>query len=124
MAAPEDNDMVDAVTELSTSHAKNIKIPNFARWMTIFLAMELFISNWTIIYVIAVALKLSRPITSSLSQYACTLLGLMNTGSRQPGTKVSDGQVPTLYVEGLFVLAFGKAYYVKHFELLLQWQRP
>ena len=120
MAAPEDDGMVDAITELSTSHAKNIKMPKFARWMTIFPAMELFISNWTIIYFIAVALKQSRPSTSSLVQYASTLLGLMNTGSGPPGTKVTDGQVPPLYAEGLFVLAFGKAYFVKHFEWLLR----
>ena len=63
MAALEDEGMVDEITELSTSHAKNIKMPNFARWMTIFPAMELFINNWSFI---AVAIQQSRPSTSSL----------------------------------------------------------
>ena len=65
MAAP---DALDAVTELRTSHATDIKMPNFARWMTIFPALSLFLDNWTLIYFIAVAIKQSMPSTSSLSQ--------------------------------------------------------
>ena len=82
MAAPED-DLFDAVLEFSTMHAKDIKMPNFARWMTIFSALELFVDNWTIIYFISVAIEEPRPSISSLDQYSCTLIGLMNTGSGQ-----------------------------------------
>ena len=65
VAAPED-DLFDAVLELSTKYAKDIKMPKFARWMTIFPALEMFVNNWTIIYFISVAIKQSRPSTSSL----------------------------------------------------------
>ena len=106
-------------------HARNMKIPNFGRWMTIFPALELFLDNWTINYFIAVAIKQSMPSTSSLSQYACTLIGLMNTAtaSGPPGTKLREDQCPPLYAEGLFVRAFGDAYFKKHFEWLL-WSDP
>ena len=69
MASPElrNNDTLDDVTELISTHAWNIKIPNFARWMTIFPALVLFLDNWTHIYFIAVALEQSTPSTSSLS---------------------------------------------------------
>ena len=119
MAEPEDN-VYDAVVELSTMHAKDIKMPNFARWMAIFPALELFIDNWTIVYFIALAIKQSRPSSSSLHKYSCTLLGLMNLGSGPAGTQVRRGQTPPLYAEGLFVIAFGKAYFVKHFQWLLR----
>ena len=55
MALPED-DLFGAVLELSTMHAKDIKMPNFAQRMTIFSALELFVNNWTIIYFISVAI--------------------------------------------------------------------
>ena len=84
MAVSRDDKMLDAVTELSTSHAKNIKCLTLLG----FPALELLISNWTIIYFTAVAIKQSRPSTSILSQYACTLLGLTNTSSGPAGTKV------------------------------------
>ena len=119
MAELED-DVLDAVVELSTMHAKDIKIPNFARLMTIFPVLGLFIENWTIVYFIALDIKQSRPSTSSLHKYSCTPLGLMNLGSGPPGTQVRRGQVPPLYAEGLFVIAFGKAYFVKHFQWLLR----
>ena len=65
MASPEDG-LFDAVLELSTKYAKDIKMPKFARWMTIFPALEMFVNNWTIIYFISVAIKQSRLSTSSL----------------------------------------------------------
>ena len=57
----------------------------------------------------SVAIKQSRPSTSSLPQYFCTLTGLMITGSGPAGTKEKEGQAPPLYIEGLFVfmIAFG-----------------
>ena len=122
MAAPElhDDEIQDDVLDLATHHARNIKMPNFARWMTIFPARELFLDNWSIIYFIAVAIKQSMPSTSSLSQYACTLIGLMNIGSGPPGSTLKEGQCPPLYAEGLFVRAFGECYFTKHFEWLLR----
>ena len=44
----------------------------------------------------------------------------MNTASGPPGSKMVEGQCPPLYAEGLFVRAFGEAYFVKHFEWLLR----
>ena len=44
----------------------------------------------------------------------------MTTGSDPPGTKVSAGQCPLLYVEGLLVRAFGEAHFKKHFEWLMR----
>ena len=60
MVMPKDDSVLNAVTELSASHERNIKMPNFCQWMTIFPVLELFISNWTIIYFIAVETKQSR----------------------------------------------------------------
>ena len=79
MAAPElgDDTVLDAVTELSTTHARDIKMPNFARWMTIFPTLNLLIDNWTVIYFIAVAIKQSQPSSFSPAQHACTLIGLI-----------------------------------------------
>ena len=59
MAPPEsdNDDAIDAIAELATSHSRNIKMPNFARWMTVFPALKLFLDNWTIIYSIAVVIK-------------------------------------------------------------------
>ena len=95
-------------------------MPNFARWMTIFPALNMLLDNWTINYFIAVAIKQSMPSTSALSQYACTLIGLMNVASGPPGTILKEGECPLLYVEGLFVRAFSEAYFTKHFEWLLR----
>ena len=88
--------------------------------MTIFPALHLFLDNWTHIYFIAVAIKQSTPSTSSLSQYTCTLIDLMNMGSGTPGTNVDKGQCPPLYTEGLFIRAFGEAYFVKNFGWFLR----
>ena len=62
MVAPglHDDNTVDAVIELTTSHATDIKMPNFARWMTIFPALALFLDSWTVIYFIVVAIKRAR----------------------------------------------------------------
>ena len=95
-------------------------MPNFARWMTVFPALDLFLDNWTIIYFIAVAIKQTLPSTSSLSQYASTFIGLMNTASGPPRAKLSEGRCPVLYAKGLFVCAFGNAYFARHFEWLLR----
>ena len=71
-------------------------------------------------YFIAVAIKQTMPSTSSLSQYACTLLGLMNTASGLPGSKLKEEECPPLYAEGLCVHVFGEAYLAKDFEWLLR----
>ena len=75
MGAPgfHDEHTVDAITDMVTTNARNIKMPNSAQRMTIFLVLELFLNNWTIKYCIAVAVKQSMPSISSLSQYLCTL---------------------------------------------------
>ena len=61
MAAPEfeDDDALDAVTDLATTHARNVKSPNMQRGGTMFPPLDLMIDNWTINYFIAVAI--SRP---------------------------------------------------------------
>ena len=117
MATPAlgDEDTVDAIAELATTHARNIKMPNFARWMTVFPALKLFLDNWTIIYFIAAAIKQTLPRSSSLSQYACTLIRLMNAGSGPPSTQLKEGECPPIYAEGLFVRGFGNACFGRHF---------
>ena len=48
------------------------------------------------------------------------MIGLMNVGSGPAGTTVSAGQCPPLYAQGLFVRAFGKSYFQRHFDWLLR----
>ena len=122
MAAPEfgDDDTLDAVNDLATMHARNVRSPNFQRWGTIFPVLELMIDNWIINYFIAVAIKQTLSSSSSLVQYTNTMIGLVNVGSGPPGTTLTSGQCPPLYVEGLFVRAFGKSYFLRHFDWLLR----
>ena len=47
MAEPDD-DTVDSITELWTTHARNIDTPNFGRWMSIFPSMFLLRDNWIV----------------------------------------------------------------------------
>ena len=70
MAAPEfeDDDALDAVTDLVTKHARNIKSPNFQRWETIFPALDLMIDNWTINYFIAVDFPMAGRSPRSLTE--------------------------------------------------------
>ena len=125
MAAAEfgDDDSLDALNDLATMHARNVKSPNFQRWGSIFPVLELMIDNWTINYFIAVAIKQTLPSTSSLVQYANTMIGLMNGESGPPGTALTSGQCPPLYFEGLFTRAFGESYFLRHFDWLLMTRR-
>ena len=107
------NATLAAVTDMSTTHARDIKMPHFARWMAIFPVLDLFLDNWTINHFIAVAIKQAMPASSGLSQYACTLIG-------SPGAKLSKGQCPVIYAGGLFVCAFEKPYLIRNFEWLLR----
>ena len=115
-----DDDAVDAINAMATTNARNIKMPNFAQWMTIFPALDMFLDNWSINYFIAVVIKQSTPSNSALSQYACTLIGQMNVASGPSGTMLKEGECPLLYAEGLFIRAFGEAYFTKYFEWLLR----
>ena len=95
--------------------------PNFAQWMTVLPALKVFLDNYTCIYFIAVAIKQSENSSAAINQSACSLLGLMNTATGPPGTLNDDPKrCPPLYAAGLFVCAFGEAYFERHFEWLLR----
>ena len=92
MAEPGD-DTADSIIELWTTHVRNIDMPNFGRWMSIFPSMFLLCDNWTMSYFMVVSVKQSTLSKSSLSPYDYTLLSLMNTGSGPPGTQVKKVSV-------------------------------
>ena len=117
MAEPNDETLED-VTNLSTMHERNIQMPNFGRWMSIFPSMFLLRDNWVLNYFIAVAIKQTQKPNSCLSQYASTLLGLMNVGSGPPGTQLKKGECSPIYAECLFICGFGEANFIDHFKWL------
>ena len=78
------------------------------------------LDNRAINYFIAFAIKQIMPSTSSLVQYANTMIGLMTVGSGPPRTTLINGQYPLLYAKGLFVRAFYRSYFMCHFDWLLR----
>ena len=59
--------------------------------------------------------------TAAIKQCTGSLLALMNTASGPPGTPNDDPEAcPPLYAEGLWIRAFGEAYFERHFKWLLR----
>ena len=76
-----EDDDIDAAIKFSTEAPTNLQDPVFSRWGTVLAAIEVFVENWAVIYLFAVALKGDNKSGCYKWQIACALISLMNNKS-------------------------------------------
>ena len=113
------------VISLSLTHTLQ-----FVHLYLVMKTLKVFVKNWTSIYFLAVTVKQStlKQKSSLLASYAESLLGHMNTRPSQDGYDILlDGDnteqndiPPTLYAQGLWILAFGKSFFERHFAFMME----
>ena len=91
--------------------------------------LEVFLDNWTPIYFLAVSIKQTiTKETSHIVKYANSVLSHMNTRAKDSnGYDILDSNddtsqteiPPTLFIEGLWIVAFHKSFFDREFHFLM-----
>ena len=115
-------DMDAALSNIeSADYFKNVKDSVFSRWNTTNEGIEVFLNSNVEVYLLAVAVKQSCKCADWITKVAVDLLGLMRIKVvRDEGDEAEEGvgDLPPIYMEGMFILAFTKTYFDRHFEFL------
>ena len=94
----------------------NRRDPVMFRWMTVLMANDTFINHYFHVCFLAIEVRTRSKSGSLAHTYAYQLLALMRIKSEQCIDDELDDSPPVFYMVLIFVQAFGKSFFLDHFQ--------